>query len=262
MRFRNIVFTLNNYSEDEYNSILNNTLWSWVIIGKEMGESGTAHLQGYGVLSKQMSNGPIKTNINNRMHYEARRGSHQQAKEYCKKDGQWEEKGVEPKQGERTDIKKAAECIRSEGVKRCAEEYPVEFIKYNRGLILYESLFIEPYNHDSVRGEWFVGPPGTGKSRDARARDVNAYIKAQNKWWDGYKGEETVILDDLDTGALGHYLKIWADRYSCTGEVKGGTVQLRHKVFIVTSNYTIEQLWPDSVEMQEAITRRFNVTEY
>jgi hypothetical protein len=24
------------------------------------------------------------------------------------------------------------------------------------------------------------------------------YMKAQNKWWDGYKGEATIVMDDLD----------------------------------------------------------------
>jgi len=44
---------------------------------------------------------------------------------------------------------------------------------------------------------------------------------------------------------LGHYLKIWADKYSCSGEVKGSTVPLLHKYFIITSNYSIDHLWSD-----------------
>lgn len=43
-------------------------------------------------------------------------------------------------------------------------------------------------------------------------------------------------MDDLDETYLGHYLKIWADRYKCSGEVKGAILPLAHKVFIVTSN--------------------------
>jgi hypothetical protein len=77
-----------------------------------------------------------------------------------------------------------------------------------------------------VRGTWIYGPPGTGKSRSARADyGDDIYLKAQNKWWDGYTGQQTVILDDMDNGALGHHLKIWTDRYACTGEVKGGTIK-------------------------------------
>lgn len=81
-----------------------------------------------------------------------------------------------------------------------------------------------------VRGTWYWGKPGVGKSHRARAENPSLYIKAQNKWWDGYKGQGAVLLDDLDKGGscLGHYLKIWADKYACTGEIKGATVPLNH----------------------------------
>jgi hypothetical protein len=71
-------------------------------------------------------------------------------------------------------------------------------------------------------------------------------------------------LDDFDKGGvcLGHHLKIWTDRYACTGEVKGSTLPLNYDAFIVTSNYSIEQLWPEDIDMQLAIKRRFIVTEF
>jgi hypothetical protein len=95
-----------------------------------------------------------------------------------------------------------------------------------------------------VRGTWIYGPPGTGKSRFARADyGDDIYLKAQNKWWEGYTGQQTVILDDMDNDALGHHLKIWTDRYACTGEVKGGTINLQHRKFIVTSNFSIDELF-------------------
>lgn len=71
-------------------------------------------------------------------------------------------------------------------------------------------------------------------------------------------GQSSVIIDDLDTDCLAHYLKIWADKYACTGEVKGGTVPLQHETLIVTSNYEIEQLFKDPI-MAAAIRRRFKV---
>lgn len=39
--------TLNKYTEDEYNGLLNSEEFSYIILGKEISESGTKHLQGY-----------------------------------------------------------------------------------------------------------------------------------------------------------------------------------------------------------------------
>ena len=113
-------------------------------------------------------------------------------------------------------------------------------------------------DHTDVKGTWIYGPPGTGKSHKARADYPDAYLKAQNKWWDGYTGQSAVILDDLDHDALGHHLKIWLDKYACTGEIKGSTVPLQHTAMIITSNYSIEDLFKDPV-MAAAIRRRCKV---
>ncbi len=48
-------------------------------------------------------------------------------------------------------------------------------------------------------------------------------------------------MDDVDSHMVGHNLKLWTDRYKVRGEIKGSQVALKHKLFIITSNYTIEE---------------------
>jgi len=67
----------------------------------------------------------------------------------------------------------------------------------------------------------------------------------------------------MDSDCLSHLLKIWLDKYPCSGEYKGGKTALRHTKFIITSNYSIEQLFGHKgEELVNAITRRCTVTHF
>lgn len=112
-------------------------------------------------------------------------------------------------------------------------------------------------------GKWFVGPAGSGKSRSARSRFPDAYMKMANKWWDGYNGEASVIIDDLDTKheVLAHHIKIWSDRYAFLAENKGGALYARPTTIVVTSQYDISEIFTDP-KAAAAVSRRFEVTRF
>jgi hypothetical protein len=113
---------------------------------------------------------------------------------------------------------------------------------------------------------WYFGPPGTGKSRKARDMHPDAYFKACNHWWDGYAGEDTVIIDEweVDSGKyIGHHLKIWADRYPFKMEIKGSSLPLqRPKRIIVTTNYSIDECFSRDGMLCDAIKRRFRSVDF
>ena len=261
-------FTINNYTSDEYQFLLDkisNTMADTVryaVVGKEKGESGTPHLQGYVNLKKTIRLKGLKSKyLGDRAHCEIAKGTDEDNKVYCSKEGDYVEFGEPQTQGKRNDLEDAIKDLKNGAtLSDVANDHSSVFVKFGRGLRDLKLMLDKPYNHDSVRGLWIYGPPGTGKSHHARLiNPESTYLKPQNKWFDGYAGEEVILLDDLDTNVLGHYLKIWADRYACTGETKGGTVNLKHKYFVVTSNYSIDHFFPDDPEMCQAIERRFKV---
>ena len=85
-RFRKVAFTLNNYTDSEFTQLLDSFADMKYAIGKEVGEEGTPHLQGYVEFGKQLSLNQLKK-INNRMHIEKCRGNREQNRKYCCKEG-------------------------------------------------------------------------------------------------------------------------------------------------------------------------------
>lgn len=138
-----------------------------------------------------------------------------------------------------------------------------DYQKLKRNMELYTMDTITKVDYYPRVCYWIMGLPGIGKSRYVAQKYPDAYRKAQNKWWDGYCAQEVVVLDDLDTDCLNHYLKIWADCYSFVGEVKGGSICPTYKKFFVTSNKTMEELATDNKLCQvddsllKALERRF-----
>jgi len=86
------------------------------------------------------------------------------------------------------------------------------------------------------------------------------YDKACNKWWDGYKNEPAVLMDDFDPThkVLCYYLKRWTDHYAFRAEIKNSAIYIRPNVIVITSQYSIEEVWDDEPS-REAMLRRCQV---
>jgi len=123
-----------------------------------------------------------------------------------------------------------------------------------------------PKNLEWKEGEapnlWIYGSTGTGKSFYARKKlGDDFYPKiASNKWWDKYVGQKNVLIEDMDKkhDYQAYNLKIWADKYAFPVEIKNGADYIRPEKIIVTSNYSIREIFPNPQD-HLPLERRFKV---
>lgn len=188
-----------------------------------------------------------------------------QNEEYCSKGTDVWKLGEPSTQGKRSDLIRVAEACRqsSTTLGSIASEFPVEFIKFNRGI---ERLlhYLQPRKQRDFKTSVFIytGEPGAGKSKRARSEAEafgTIYYKSRGRWWDGYTGEDSVIIDDY-YGWLKYdeLLKLF-DRYPYRVETKGGSEIFNSRRIYVTSNVSYESWYKGEwyKEMQkEAIRRR------
>ena len=114
------------------------------------------------------------------------------------------------------------------------------------------------------RGEQEVfvlwGVTGSGKSHRAfeHAGD-NCYIKSPlTKWWDGYHGQENVVVDEFRGQIDISHLLRWLDKYPCMVETKGSAIPLKTKKWWFTSNLDPRTWYPNADdETLKALRRRF-----
>lgn len=232
----------------------------WLRGQKEQGSNtGAIHWQLFAAYKRAVRLAALKKDFGTTVHAEPSRS--EAAEQYVFKEdtaipNTRFELGAKPlKRNSKTDWK-AVKDLAIQGKLNEIEDQ-VYVTHYRTLKMIAQDNMVRPNDADDVTGIWIYGPPGTGKSHYAREHYRRSlYLKAQNKWWDGYQGQEFALLDDLDTNILGHYLKIWADKYAFMAECKGSSIQIRPKKFIVTSNYTPEELFHDPI-LAAAIRRRF-----
>ena len=154
-------------------------------------------------------------------------------------------------------------------------KYPIECYRNRSNIMNWihdHSKYLPPWDGDlKSKNICLWGLSGVKKSKWAhqQALEKETFVKGCSKWWDGYKDSEVklLIIEDFprDQGNwLINILKIWCDRYSFDGEVKGGTKRINPGKWwlIVTCNHPIDYIFQGAAEEDvNAIKRRFTELE-
>lgn len=262
-QFRNVVITLNNWSTYEYLSLTNMCpkYFSYIIIGKEVGDSGTPHLQCYAELTSRKTLQALKALVP-RAHFEGRLGSQFDAINYCKKEGDFDELGSPRRQGNRTDLSTVRRIIDGGGTVR--NIFTDKQVTLNESTIRFAEKYLSYRECTRVHKPivcWFYGPSGSGKTRLAHSLLPHAYFKntATGKWWDGYDGHEDVIIDDLRPEYI-DFVELLGllDRYEHRIQIKGGVRQFKATRIIITCPEEPRKMYGHLTESMQQLERRID----
>lgn len=240
--------------------------------------TGKKHWQGFVGFKSQIRMKSVIQRLNCKTHpyVEIMKGSLKDNERYCNKENGLTKFGTLPRQGKRTDLETITQLVRNglsdkEIINTVVEvegkdstvtvDYGEKWRHNYKGIQAMRSILFEEDRNWKMDVRIYYGKPGTGKTRSVFEEfDQNdIYCKTTGKWWDGYRGEKVVLIDDFDPAncfdiQYDFYLKL-LDRYKLNIEVKGGMVKFYSRIIIFTSNFN-PITWFTEKKNREAFFRR------
>jgi len=242
--------------------------YRYMIVGEEKcPETGRLHWQCYIEFENKVSMKHIKAEFEDKtVHLEPKRGTREQARDYCKKEGKWTEHGVWAEgPGFRTDLAVLTKQI-LEGSKRTSDimlEEPATYCKYRQGMRDIQQL-ADKRNTGSFRQvevKVYSGPTGCGKTQRAYGDGQNTYKITGDDlaWFDGYDGEEHLLIDEYDQQVPITRLLTLLDGYQLRLPVKGGFTYARWTRVSITTNLKRPEVHAKAKEEhRNALNRRIS----
>lgn len=136
----------------------------------------------------------------------------------AKKEGKWQKIGDLVKKGQRSDITAVTDVmLGGASMQEVASEFHTQYVQYNRRLKTWRrSMQIDRVRVFKTKITIFIGEigeSGTRKSRCAAEIAKNctsSFYKPRGPWWDGYEGQQVVIIGDFYGGIpYDEILKVW-----------------------------------------------------
>ncbi len=252
---RNWVFTL--YGYPEFEDEVNGTFWAKFGATLKYGicqiercpTTERLHLQGYVEFSNAVRMSMLTRALPG-IHVEPRNGTRAQAIEYCRKEetrvsGPFEYGTLEtPGVGHRSDIDDLRQAITSgKSEQYIFENHTTQYLRCQRSIRRAMNFY--------VKNRWvetqltvLIGPTRVGKTTLIQTLYPKAFWKDHTKWWDGYEGQTTVVMDEFHGSIPVATMKVLV---GCSTplkvETKGGYVPYVGALVIIIANVGIDRWW-------------------
>jgi RNA helicase len=277
-KFRWWFFTWNNPSHPSDKERLVCAGYTYIKFQYERGESGTLHYQGVLYVSDMSSCSALQRKFP--YSYLAPVRSRVGAVNYCGKEesrvaGPWEH-GKPPAPGRRNDLEEVKASIDSgTAVDDLWSEYFASCVRYHRSFSVYHGIV----HKDDVR-KWqtvcyvYHGSSGCGKTEaakeESRVFGGGTYWLTLEKgaggkvWWDGYAGEQNVVIDEFACQIPFSEFKRLIDSSPLRLPVKGGFVNFLARRVWICSNHHVDLFYYKVAipgPMRESLLRRMHYVE-
>lgn len=254
----------------DYQNVIDTSTAEYIAYGIEVCPSTKKnHHQGFIYFSGARGSFKQVGKLLNKSHVEMCKGNLDQNTDYCSKEDDLTEFGVKPKQGHRTDLDGVKDMILEHklSVDEICVQSPNLYHQYGRTLNKLEDIALRrKFRNFMTEGVWLFGPTGSGKSHEAFKDynpDTHYVLPNDNGWWDGYKGQEVVIINEFrgDTMKYAELLDL-VDKWpkTCRRRCREPVPFLARKLIITSA------LHPGGVycnlnckDSLEQLKRRFNI---
>lgn len=251
---------------------------SYIIFQQEETKTERKHWQIYIEFTNKVRPEKVKKYLNDpAAHCELRRGTAQEAANYCRKQDSaipntQFEAGIisKAKVNQMDDLKEAIQ--RGATINQIADNHTGMFLRYNKSIDRLISMrdYQTPVSYKPVQVVCLYGPPGCGKTRyvhDYVQHHYNGvmfskyYEKGQPSWWDGYVDQKCILIDDFEGDAPINELLQLLDGYGHNKlwPIKGSFIKINPEVIFFTSNSHPRQWYAatQSATKVDALLRRF-----
>lgn len=258
---------------------LSETPISYIVYQREVcPTTGRHHYQGYVEFNRKVTRNQWQELARApRSHCAPRLKSQESNVSYCSKTetsiGEPFIWGELSKQGKRNDLKKMKSSVlmninSSTNIRDFAVANPGLYIRNHAGI---DKLVGHHKKSRDFKTEVYIhwGVAGSGKTfkvyDDARKQNLTVYKKPNGQWWDGYEGQDIVLIDDYDnecTLPFREFLQL-NDCYPHSVPVKGSFRQFTSRKIVYTTNQSPYDWYSNlSYESSRAFIRRVTKCYY